>query len=453
MRSTRGVAVRKRRRRDQGVLALLRWIVFADAPRRRRNVKRALLRELMKLLTVAATSAACQYFGVFERFERVDFDRHERTSTSRPSDGIALVLLSDDDYKEIFHRRSPLEAAEVGRLVTAICRFNPRVIGVDLLTADWTEAETTRLLSDLPSGCPVVWIPDVRGTAAERTSSERTASAGRPLQLDRVLGRPASAAGVCAAVAAFEPDTDGVIRRYSTHYPTVDSDAGGSRRTSPTLVWALARSDAGSPPCLGNDRLGSAGATDGAHAKRIRFSASERFVRLHARHVLDAVHEPTRFRELEPVFRTNRTVIVGGAYRQARDAYRTPIGVLHGAEIVASAVFTERSPRNEIVDVPWYASFALDVAVGVFLLALMSWWRLRWPWAIAVSSLLVIAASLVISWSVFNYLGYFVGVSASLAGVVLGVIVDVSWDPLADEWRRWRAQLRSRVATLYRGET
>jgi hypothetical protein len=66
--------------------------------------------------------------------------------------------------------------------------------------------------------------------------------------------------------------------------------------------------------------------------------------------------------------------------------------------------------------------------------------------------MLTIAAAFVLSWQLFNYGGYFLGIFAALGGVVLGALVEASWDSLSEQWHDWSGEFRRRLKQRSRGE-
>jgi hypothetical protein len=106
--------------------------------------------------------------------------------------------------------------------------------------------------------------------------------------------------------------------------------------------------------------------------------------------------------------------------------------------LIASAVHTELAAP--IADVRWWESLSVDLVVGMLLLSAVTWAGLRWPWASAVSVVLTVLAAIAIAWHLYNYLGYFLGVLAGLAGVVLAVLSAGLWEPVRDMLRSWMSE-------------
>ena len=135
---------------------LIRWVLCLD---RRHPLKPG----LWMVVLVAGLNAAMMALGCYDRFELVDLDRANRSSSQSPAK-TSLVLISDEDYDApgLFAGKSPLAASKVVDLVKAVCDFEPAVVAVDLLTSEWTgndQQEAIARLSAL-SHCRTVWVRD-----------------------------------------------------------------------------------------------------------------------------------------------------------------------------------------------------------------------------------------------------------------------------------------------------
>jgi CHASE2 domain-containing sensor protein len=432
--------VAERRRGSLGDLLLWTLRVQPDADETRGRRRHARTRELIKLAVLVVVNAIFNFAGFYERFEWADLDRLQMTAN--PSRGqVTMVLITDEEYNDpqLFNRTSPLSVATLAKVINAICEFHPRVIGVDLITSDW-EADDYREQWPSSPRCPVIWSIDW-------TEDAEPQERGGTVQLQKVVGHDASAASVCAAVPILTVDPDGTIRNYSV----AQRATADTLRTYRTLVWVLARSiQSGAVPC-DSGPIYATGPVDGTSSeladRKIRFSANRSLAmrRLRARDVLAAYAQPDELSASIDATLRDAVVILGANFRHARDRYRTPVGALSGSEILANAVVTESDPRHAIDPVDPWVSFIIDLIVGVVLLAVISPLRLRWPFAIAISSAAAVVVALLLSWTLFNYAGYFLGVFGALSGVVLGIIVEASWDSLAAQLKDWYGEFCRRL--------
>ena len=423
------------RRRIGARLELLRWVFFAEpAPPRAWT---HILPALATVLAASSINATCQSAGWYERLEWVDLDRLQTSAMRRgPAANVTLVLITDREYEDpaLFRNTSPLDPDAIVRIVRAVCGFGPAIVGVDLLTSDWPP-DGDRLAS-LGAPCHVIWSQDVlEPESAERSNDDPPLMVLLP---GKVLGREGAPAGGCAALPVLARDSDGVVRYYRARHPVRRENAG--IEYEPTLAWALAGG------ANGHRCVGGANAEADTTPRKIRFTHNATITRVHARHVLEAVDEgAASLRQSLTSLLAGRTVIIGGAYRHGRDVHATSVGPLQGAEVTANAVLTETDP---IVSVDPWLSLAVDIAVGVVLLLVIVRLRLRWLWALIASSLGAAAAAFVISWTLFNYTGYFLAVFGSLAGVVVGVLVDLWWEAAWRRWKEWRAEFEVRRAEI-----
>lgn len=406
---------------------LARWAFFRQGERRLRW--RELVSGIVIILIVSLVNTACQQKGLYDRLEWLDLDRQQQTAPMTDAGGISLVLIDDDDYKnkDLFNATSPLDPKQLATLIASVCEFDPLVVGVDLLTSDWSADAYEVLVAQKMGDCPLIWTSDdeIRevGEGANRTFQVR---------VGKTLGQVIPPAETCTAGSVMQPDADGIIRRYTLSLPRMVSDepslaSGGS----PTMIAMLAGYDP-KQPCT-PVRPSS---DDATVSKKIRYTSNDLFKKVPVPLLLEAKNDTTAtIRRTLKELLEGRIVIIGGAYRQARDKHPTPIGSIHGAELIANAVYTER--WNPIVDVRWWQSLALDITVSLALLLALAWSGLRWPWATLGSFILTAMAAILISWGLYRYLGYFLGVLGGLMGVVLAELTSIVWQPLREMWRGW----------------
>lgn len=376
---------------------------------------------LVLIVMVTLINGACHRAGLYERFEWTDSDKLLRSTIARsdvpPQHPVVVVKITDDIYKNRFLNRSPLRAVPLVQIVNSVCKLNPCRVGVDIFTSDWQPQErdkVTKMLAGVPAS-RIVWIRD---------SVYESQEVAKPyFQLGKVWGAALPPQGVCTALPVFQPDADGVIRRFDPYVPAA-IDAATEPAPYPTLAETLTtpnecglRMNRDTPP---------------AESKKINFAMRSQIRYFDAETIVDAARSPN-----SPYARGlgvgNAIVIIGGFYRYARDEYITPVGQLFGAEIIANAI---RAPGIKDVGLPLV--LAVEFAIEVALLALVLTLNLRLPWALLCSVLLSACAAFVLSWKLFNFGGYFLGVFGALGGVGLGVIAEVVWEPFLEEWRHWK---------------
>ncbi len=393
---------------------------------------------LVLVVIVAVANAACMERGCYQRFELADLDPLLRASAPAAR-ATSLVLIYDEDYTNLFGAKSPLDPANVLKLVRAVCDFNPALVGVDLLTtSEWSAQNRLDAMSTL-SGCPIVWVRDALLNVAGDVDA---ASASARFILGGVLGNEGppevtnkDSPGVCAALPVFETDADGLVRVYRTH---ALASIRGNSHSQPytTFVWAMASPNPSAPRCGFEGGVGSSSID---RRKKIRFFDRSSLRRLPATQVLNAAEHRGRLFNImqQQVLKPGSRVVVGGAFRHARDRYATPIGSLDGAELLAHAIETE---GHQIREVEWPYSLLADIGLGSALLWGLNRLRLRMLWETILSSVLAGLAALFVCWALFSYYGYFLGVFGSFAGIILGAAVGAAWEPAWKEagefWRR-----------------
>ena len=355
---------------------------------------------LVLVALVAVVNAACMGRGCYERFEVADLDPLLRTAAPSAK-RTSLVLINDEDYATLFGGKSPLEPMIVIKLIRAVCDFEPQLIGVDLLTSEWTDDDRKDAMPIL-SGCPIVWVRD-----ALLDGPDELAISSQPARfiLEGVIGpqgppevSDTHSQPVCAALPVLETDADGIVRAYRTH-ALARLRGNSDSRPYASFVWAMASPDSSAPRC------GFEGGIDSPSVgtpKKIRFFDNSSLRRVPATQVVNAAQErgPLFANLQKQVLKKDSRVIIGGAFRHARDRYATPVGSLQGAELLAHAIETE---GQEIRDVKWQYSLLADIGLGSVLLWGLNRMRLRLLWETMLSSLLAGFATLFVCWALFKY--------------------------------------------------
>jgi CHASE2 domain-containing sensor protein len=116
---------------------------------------------------------------------------------------------------------------------------------------------------------------------------------------------------------------------------------------------------------------------------------------------------------------SNRIVLIGAAYRAARDYYWTPGGYMFGVKVVAHAVETEISGGRRELSV-WESALVTFVTGTCFLLAA---YMLRQPYDLILSGLAPVLFAFVGGWIFYNEFGFFIGLASTMLGVPIGVSV------------------------------
>ena len=258
---------------------------------------------------------------------------------------VVIVQITEDDYKDHFAQTSPLNPAKVAEIIDAIADGKPRLIGVDLDTShqDYATLES----GQWPS---IVWGQGlVREQGGANPLGSETSSRAGPCDFElnaatppeqlypgRVKGMDAvafqqkslatgpSARVDIAGLFVMAPDSDGLIRRYQRCWET---RAG----RLPSFVCAVSKprrdTDA---DCAPRKR---------PRAQPIKYGQFHRWC-FSAGHLLEQ-SQLDRERWLK-----DKIVLLGGSFLAARDEHPTPLGQKLGVDILAAAIETELSRKD-----------------------------------------------------------------------------------------------------------
>jgi CHASE2 domain-containing sensor protein len=312
---------------------------------------------LLTVLIISFGMLGLEELGWLRPVQTAALDLLFRGKPQNASDDIMIVEITDEDYKKIFGATSPLEACRVIQLITGILDAQPAVIGVDLETADsgCKDAETMRRLDAKLKEDPyrVIWaqVPEL--------SREGDEEGGMVLQ--RVLGgyiRGESGKDKMG-IPMFALDPDGVVRQYQGEFEHV---TGGGLFPPPEdgRMDSLARA------VLKNSHRPVSG-----EAGEVMFNfTGDRysFPIVHARDFLSENGEDLPRAGLKQALR-GRIVLLGGAYRAARDEYITPLGAMAGVELVAHAIESDLHGGG-IREMQKWKALLYDLLAGVLLVLL-----------------------------------------------------------------------------------
>jgi CHASE2 domain-containing sensor protein len=284
-------------------------------------------------------------------------------AVQRPEDSkqVRLVTIDDQDYAILFHARSPLESDVFAKILTAVARGNPRLIVVDIDTAD------SSFQSMAVPATPIIW----------NVSGDQLADG--KFAIDKPLGGHALPTGSVVALAAAPLDDRGIVRGYQQSYPL---ESGGSV-LSPGV--AAAQMFNGQSPAQSNP------VTD-THLLDFHY----RFVPVKASDLLQDA-DSTTWDQLATF--KDQVVVIGGTYRVARDRYATPKGLLNGCEIVAQGAASEIA-GTYIPTVNRWLTGALMLVGGLITLAIYN--LLPFRKAFLASLLLVPVLSVGSNWLLFH---------------------------------------------------
>jgi CHASE2 domain-containing sensor protein len=315
----------------------------------------------------------------FRHMENSNLDVWLNAKAAAPSGKVFVVSITDEDYKGLFGGSSPLNPQKVEQIIAAIVHSGARLLGVDLDTSGWSPRD----VAAVPKGIPIVW--------AREYSEENS-------KMENVLG--SNDPGVCFGLPAYTPDEDGVIRHYQ---PVVTLPGGGKEFSFAARLLAT---------CEAKPTESEGGGEEG---KLINYlGGSNAFGHLSAGALLTLSAVPSWSESKNPL--RGKIVLLGGAFRAARDKFYTPAGRMDGVDIIAHTIESE-SPGGEVKTPGSVFFFATDLLLGLSLVA--GGWLLPRKWALPAMILVVTVAAFLGSWLAFRSFGYFASFVPVLAGVLM----------------------------------
>ena len=260
--------------------------------------------------------------GVLDKLDRVASDIQSHANPV-PTDGtVALVVIDDSDYRQIFDGGIPANADRLVALVNAIARGGPSVIGIDI---DSSPHQFASIQNSVSCSCSVVWEREVE-EMPEKVEANQELKLLPFLGDVSDLGKANTSSGV--PILIDDPE-DGATRRYQRYFST---NNGFFPSFSTAVITAYAkenhRPELESQVAGFSDRellIRYSGDQQGSH--RVRLSA-------------------TRVKDLSPDWNPDaspikgRIVLLGGSYL-GEDEHKTPLGRLSGVEVLANVIETE----------------------------------------------------------------------------------------------------------------
>ena len=330
----------------------------------------------------------------FRHMENSNLDVWLGAKAPAASDRVFVVSITDDDYKELFNSTSPLKPQQVQKIIEANAESGACRIGVDLDTSEWSANDVAGLAA-VTQGKPVIWAREYLEDDSP-TGKNDEHKAENNSHMGKVLGVDGDA--VCSGLPAYLPDEDGVIR----HYEPMVAMPGDA----PKFSFA-ARMVAGCGPKKPEGR----GAGEG---KLINFLGDPKaFGHLSAGALLKLAKTEGWKGTKNPL--NGHFVLLGGAFRAARDKFYTPSGRMDGVDIIAHTIVSELH-GGEVKSPDSTFFFAVDVALGLCLVA--GGWLLPRKWALPAMIAIVTVAAFLASWVAFQSFGYFASFVPVLGGVL-----------------------------------
>lgn len=373
------------------------------APASKVTLKRRLLRAVPALLILIFITILLSRFGTLHDLETVFLDVQLRLRPPPEHSEVAVVNISNDDYKNIFHEQRPLDTQRLQELIDAIAKGGPRVIGVDIDTS----SEKFKSFELKPEWPPIVWERELEEVP------ESVEAVEKPVALDVLGGKDPALNASSGLPFLIEDGEDKVIRRYRRFIENA-KDPRGAQDPLPAFTWAVLRwagrdsTLAGQPT---EDRLISfAGDRNGSH--RIKFSAAA---------VMDQSKSWTK--DQSPLSR--KIVLLGASYGE--DMHETPLGLMWGVDILANVLETELQGGGDPVP-PKYLFYVLEILSGFSIVILFH--AVRFTRALLLSLVVIPVLALVCGLFAFkSFSGW-----AYFAPLLLGLVIYEAFVEYRNSW-------------------
>jgi CHASE2 domain-containing sensor protein len=311
-------------------------------------------RKIFKATVVVALAIAGTYIashvGFVPDFEVIALDTQMRLNQPPNKTDVVIVCITDSDYKQYFGEQSPLKPDGVQRVIAAIAKGGPKVIGVDLDTSG-PEYQNFNIQSDWPK---IIWAREAREVKKGK------------LQPLSVMGGRSPAP--CSGLVAIKSDRDKVVRHYLRAYAEkemfspqvcensqheedtagVENDCSKSICPLPSMPWAMIKEFLPDDDFKRLEKERDISQELTIRLARARSKSPEQPIQPHdcltVQEVLDVYEntDPKIENEAALLFK-DKMVLLGGSYSAARDAHETPLGTMTGVEILAQIIETEMS--------------------------------------------------------------------------------------------------------------
>lgn len=340
------------------------------------------------VLVAAVLTAVLDKSWFQDRLKWTNLDSLFLLSLPKPSPDVILVEIDENDYhdNELFKGTSPLDPRVVRKLIQAIEDAGARAIGVDLLTGQWDSTDVQGLNPQ-----KLVWALDGEIGNNDKwhlepiERGERGGHVFAPPALDVV---------------------DGQVREYWRE-PLVDDERGSVKSFMTKLLLKYDPKGDFEP------------STKPGELEYIDYVAP--------RSHLDITAAGSVLRSATwPAWKENgrmngKVVLLGGAFKEARDNYKTPLGEMYGVEILANILSSEmRSPRLREA-----SNMETTIADILFGLAIVwvSYFPPR-PWNVVAVPLGAIVAAVAMSVVLFSVWRHYLSFMPILVGTIIHASIE-----------------------------
>lgn len=344
------------------------------------------LKALPWIFAIVISVMLLENAGAFTGFESIVLDTFVRIKSSKPSGDVAIVEITDEDYRQYFGSTSPLQPAQLASLISSAAQGKPRVIGVDVDTSTQAWCDPAIRLPTAPRDPPIVWaeVPGgelkADGSDALRrvTSGIWTIVTGEREATPKFTAAPVVGGRLCDAqcvgIPLFPLDRDGVVRRERNEFEVTPLPAscpkavikctpGGSQGDRDQMlslahaIVAQVRPGHREPP-----------------AEQILNFARDRynFRTIPAHEILSYSQQADGSWPIaKPAWLTqgllkDSVLLIGGTYRAAREEYLTPVGPTFGVFLVAQTVEAHLHPGG-VQEARWFWKKLVDFLSAILI--------------------------------------------------------------------------------------
>lgn len=348
-----------------------------------------LLRAAPFFLVSALLTFLYSQAGTFTKLESTALDLQMQLQEPPSKSEVAIVKITNEDYQNLFGKKSPLKPEELQKIINAIALGKPKAIGVDIITS---APEFQKLT--ISSNVPIIWA-----------RSALYSNKDKNFYLNDVLGGrdPSPIFGL----TTIKEDSDGVLRRYQRVFKT---ESG----TVPSFPWEIFKQATGGSAnrVENDDELFINFAGTPKNSNRITYKASQ----------VITMSEGEGWQTDGPL--EGKIVLLGGDYA-VQDEHNTPLGWMSGVEVQANVVETELHGGGKRP--------AGRVLVGLFqlidgLILLLLFQYLSFRKAVIISLLAILPLSIICSLITYGSLGFW----AYYILVLLAVLFQQIYERLKD---------------------
>jgi len=335
--------------------------------------------------------------GLLNELETTLLDTQMRLDVPSRESNVVIVDITQQDFAQIFEGQTrPLKPESLRKLIAAVARGGPCVIGVDIDTS-FPQFKDFKAEDEWP----VIWARETEEVPADINQ--------RAAPLD-VLGGQKPSLNDRSGIPFLIDDPGRITRRYTRLIETTQ----GKR---PSFAWAVYKE--ASRNCRGIDFPDLPENTD---PLLIRYSRGVEGVgrpRITATNII-RLAENSDWQNNNLI--KNKIVLLGGSYL-GDDKHDTPLGVMTGLEVMANVVESEL--RGGGIEPPNFFTMGLLLLFdGVLLIGLFQIFPLRR--ALLFSIPLIIVISLACSLITYRSFSRWVFFAPIMVGVVLTELIEMA---------------------------